>query len=148
MGDTRQRQEGVRATYRHRGLRGAQAVGDGDVVAGETMDQHKRTLESRRVLHDAVSVVDVWVEAQIALGVMRVARRPVGGRGAGARGFEHVRHVQHDRYGQEATVRLVDHAHFAGVRHRNRFPLTGGDAKRRWAVLGVCLIAHSRLYRT
>ena len=68
-------------TRRHQGLREAQAVGDGDVVVGETVDQHKRALEFRCVLHDAVSVVDIRVEAQIALGVVRVVQRPVGGRG-------------------------------------------------------------------
>ena len=97
-------------------------MGDGDVVVGETVDQHKRALEFRCVLHDAVSVVDIRVEAQIALGVVRVVQRPVGGRGAGACGLEHVRRVQHGQCGQEAAVRPADHTHLVEVRCGNAGP--------------------------
>ena len=137
MGDARQRQEGMRTACCHQGLRETQAVGDGDVVVGKAVDEHQWACELRRVLNDAVAVIHVRVEAQITLGVVRVVQRPVGGRGTGAGGLEHVGCVQHGQRGEESSVGPADHAHLIEVGHRNCLPLAGGGARRRWTVLSL-----------
>ena len=84
---------------RHQRLAQSQTVGDRHVVVGETMDEHERTAELRRVRDDAVALVRGRVESQVALGVMRVVQRPVGRRGAGAGRGECVGRVQHGERG-------------------------------------------------
>ena len=84
---------------RHQRLAQSQAIGDRHIVVGETVDEHKRATEFRRVRDDAVTFVRGRVESQVALGVMRVVQRPVGRRGARAGRGERVGRVQHGERG-------------------------------------------------
>lgn len=97
--DAVERQERVLPAGRHQRLAQSQAIGDRHIVVGETVDEHKRATEFRRVRDDAVTFVRGRVESQVALGVMRVVQRPVGRRGAGAGRGECVGRVQHGERG-------------------------------------------------
>ena len=79
------------------------------IVVGESVDEHERAIELRRVGDDAVTFVHGRIEAEVTLGVVRVVQRPVS-RGCARTGrSERFRRFQHGERGKESAVRPADH---------------------------------------
>ena len=104
MRDAGERQERMLPTGGHQRLAESQAVCDGHVVIGESVDEHERTFEIRRVRDDAIALVYGRVEAQVPFGVVRVVKRPVSRRSARAGSGEHIRRLQHGERGEESAI--------------------------------------------
>ena len=92
---------------------------DRHIVVGESVNEHERAIELRRVGDDAVTFVHGRVEAEVTLGVVRVVQRPVGRGCAGAGRSEGFRRFQHGERGKESAVRPADHGHAVEVRLRD-----------------------------
>ena len=97
------------ASGSHQRLAQTQAVRDRHIVVGESVDEHERAIELRRVGDDAVTFVHGRVEAEVAFGVVRVVQRPVGRGCARAGCGECFRRFQHGERGEESAVRPADH---------------------------------------
>ena len=97
------------ASGSHQRLAQTQAVRNRHIVVGESVDEHERAIELRRVGDDAVTFVHGRVEAEVTLGVMRVVQRPVGRRCTRAGRSERFRRFQHGERGKESAIRPADH---------------------------------------
>ena len=108
---------------RNRALRQLQRVPVVDVVVRGAVDEQQRALQVLRQRDQARLVVGrlrFRQQAQVALGVVRVVVFPVGDRGAGDRGLEHVRPTQHAVRRHVAAERPADDADAVAVHLRER----------------------------